>query len=340
MRKAQLLALSLLAAGCTTSGGSSDKARAAALVSPGMIAIDGSSTVLPVSEAFAEEFQKVQPSVRIVVTGGGTGAGFRKLCHTEASIIGASRPITAAEAETCKSKGVEYIELPIAYDGMAVVVHPSNTWVDHLTIEELKKLWEPSAEGKITSWSQVRAGWPDSEIRLFGPGLDSGTYDYFTRAIVGEEHRGRADYTASEDDQVLVKGVAGDKQALGFFGLAYFERNRKLLKEVPIDDGVTANGTGAVLPRRETVLDGTYQPLSRPLFLYLNRIEADRPEVGEFVRASLKHAASLVDEVGYIAFPAKYYELVQARFDKRKVGSSFGGGGSVVGANVLKALSD
>jgi phosphate transport system substrate-binding protein len=341
MTKALLLAVTLLlGTSCSRSSGKHEKALAAAPIRAGTIAIDGSSTVLPVSEALAEEFQTAHPSTRVIVNGGGTGAGFRKFCHKEANIIGASRPISAAEVEACKLKGVEYIELPIAYDGMAVVVHPANTWVEQITVQELKLLWEPAAEGKITTWSQVRPGWPDEPIHLFGPGLDSGTYDYFTKAIVGEERHGRTDYVASEDDRVIVTGVARDRLALGFFGMAYFEKNKDKLKGVPIDDGVAANGAGPVRPTRETILDGTYQPLSRPLFLYLNRVEAERPEVNDFIRASLRNAGRLVDEVGYISFPARYYQKAQARFDARKLGSAFAGRGAVIGARVTEALFD
>jgi phosphate transport system substrate-binding protein len=341
MAKALLLVVSLLlGTSCSSSSGKHAKAHAAAPISAGTIAIDGSSTVLPVSEAFAEEFRKTHPATRVIVSGGGTGAGFRKLCHKAANIIGASRPISAAEAETCRTAGVEYIELPIAYDGMAVVVHPGNTWVDQITVQELKKLWEPAAEGKVTTWSQIRHGWPDEPIHLFGPGLDSGTYDYFTKAIVGEERHGRTDYVASEDDQVIVTAVARDRLALGFFGMAYFEKNKDKLKEVPIDDGIAANGAGPIRPTRETILDGTYQPLSRPLFVYVNRVEAERLEVNDFIRASLRNAGRLVDEVGYISFPAKYYQKAQARFDARKLGSAFAGRGAVIGARVTEALFD
>ena len=207
------------------------------------ISIDGSSTVFPISEAVAEEFQKTN-AARVTVASSGTGGGFKKLCAKEIAIAGASRPIKPTEVEACKANGVEYIELPVAYDGIAIVVNPENNWVDKMTVAELKKLWEPEAQGKVKTWADVRKGWPKTEIHLFGAGVDSGTYDYFTKAIVGEEHKSRGDYTSSEDDNVLVKGISTDKLALGFFGFAYYHENKDKLKIVPIDDGDDDNGDG------------------------------------------------------------------------------------------------
>jgi phosphate transport system substrate-binding protein len=306
--------------------------------SGGIIAIDGSSTVFPITEAVAEEFQKTADA-RVTIGVSGTGGGFKKFCQGETAISGASRPIKPSEVELCESHGIEYIELPIAYDGLAVVVNPENNWADHITVAELKTLWEPAAQGKVTRWSQVRPGWPDEEIHLFGAGVDSGTFDYFTLAIVGEEHASRGDFTSSEDDNVLVQGLATDPRALGFFGYAYYAENHERLKLVPIDNGNEEDGAGAIAPSPETVANGTYQPLSRPIFIYVSKAAADRPEVQNFVHYYLEHAATLVAEVGYISLPASAYGLVEKRFDARKLGSLFAGHGSKVGVTVEDLLA-
>jgi len=303
-----------------------------------IIAVDGSSTVFPIAEAVAEEFQKVEPA-RVTVGISGSGGGFKKFCRAETAISNASRPIKPSELELCKDKGVEFIELPLAYDGIAVVVNPKAGWVDHMTVAELKKLWAPEAQAKITHWNQVRTGWPDAEIHLFGPGVDSGTYDYFTQATVGQEHSSRGDFTSSEDDNVLVQGIATDPNGLGFFGLAYYTENKDKLKIVPIDDGNPDNGAGPIAPSLETVADGTYQPLSRPLFMYVNLAAASRPEVQKYVAFFLKKGPALVEEVGYIPLPARAYALVQQHFDKRVTGSVFGGSGAKVGVSVEDLLS-
>ncbi|MCX7992774.1 MAG: PstS family phosphate ABC transporter substrate-binding protein [Fimbriimonadales bacterium] len=295
----------------------------------GTIRVDGSSTVLPISEAIAEDFQKQNPQVQVTVGKSGTGGGFKKFANGEIDITGASRPIREEEDALCKKNGVEYIEIPIAYDAMAVVVNPQNTWCDSLTVAELKKIWEPAAQGKIKNWSQVRSGFPNEPLTLFGAGTDSGTFDYFTAAIVGEEKASRGDYTASEDDDILVQGVSRTKGALGYFGLAYYENNQDKLKLVAID-----NGSGPVKPSRETVLDGTYQPLARPLFLYVNVKALDRPEVTEFIKFALANAGKLSDEVGYIGLPEQVYELVSHRVEKRIKGSAFGAHGSQVGVKL------
>ncbi len=302
------------------------------------IVLDGSSTVFPISEAMAEEFQKSN-AARVTVASSGTGGGFKKLCAKEIAIAGASRPIKPSEVEACKANGVEYIELPVAYDGIAVVVNPENKWVDRMTVDELKKLWAPEAQGKVKTWADVRPGWPKEEVHLFGAGVDSGTYDYFTKAIVGEEHKSRGDYTSSEDDNVLVKGISTDKLALGFFGLAYYEENKSTLKLVPIDDGVKENGDGAILPSSATVENGTYQPLARPIFIYVSKAEASRKEVQDFVHYYLGGGTKLVSEVGYIALPANAYELAKKRFEARKTGSMFAGEGSKVGVTVTDLLA-
>ena len=302
------------------------------------IAIDGSSTVFPISEAMAEEFQK-KAGARVTVAASGTGGGFKKLCAKEIAIAGASRPIKPTEVEACKANQVDYIELPIAFDGIAVLVNPKNTWVDKMTVDELKKLWAPEAQGKVKTWADIRKGWPKEEIHLFGAGVDSGTYDYFTKAIVGEEHKSRGDYTSSEDDNVLVKGISTDKLALGFFGFAYYEENKASLKLVPIDDGIKDNGDGAIAPSKEAIEKATYQPLSRPIFIYVDRAQADRKEVSDFVSYYVGEGVKLIDEVGYIALPAATYALVQERFTKRTTGSAFAGSGSKVGVTVSDLLA-
>jgi len=227
----------------------------------------------------------------------------------------------------------------VAYDGLTVMVNPSNTWADSMSVEELKRLWEPDAQGAVMRWSQVRPGWPDEEIHLFGPGVDSGTYDYFTEAIVGTEHSSRGDFTSSEDDNVLVQGIATDRLALGFFGYAYYEENRDKLKLVAIDDGRDDTGKGPILPSVTTVADGTYQPLSRPIFIYVKKVALDRPEVAAFVQFYLANAPTLVKEVGYIALPEKAYRLAQKRVADRVTGSLFGGKGSQVGVKIEDLLA-
>jgi phosphate transport system substrate-binding protein len=315
---------------------SASQAVATKAVAP--ISIDGSSTVFPISEAVAEEFQKGNPA-RVTVASSGTGGGFKKLCAKEIAIAGASRPIKPSEVEACKANGVDYIELPVAYDGIAIVVSNENKWVDKLTVEELKKLWAPEAQGKVKRWADVRSGFPKDEIHLFGAGVDSGTYDYFTKAIVGEEHKSRGDYTSSEDDNVLVKGISTDKLALGFFGFAYYNENKDKLKIVPVDDGIKDNGDGPITPSVEAIEKGSYQPLSRPIFIYVSRTDADRPEVKQLVRYYLNQGQKLVGEVGYIRLPAQAYELAQKRFDALKTGSIFAGAGSKVGVTVAELLA-
>jgi phosphate transport system substrate-binding protein len=268
----------------------------------GTINIDGSSTVYPITEAVAEEFRTVAPKVRVTIGISGTGGGFKKFGRGETVISDASRPIKDKEAAACKENGIDYIELSVAYDGLAVVVNPENDWAISLTTEELKKIWEPEAQGTVTKWSQIRSGFPDSDMTLLGPGTASGTFDYFTKAIVGKEGASRGDYMPSEDDHVLVQGVAGDKKALGFFGLAYYLENQDKLKLVGVDPG-----DGAVLPSMETVKNGTYKPLSRPIFIYVNSEGAKRPEVVKFVEFYLENAATLVGDVGYIPLPDEVY---------------------------------
>lgn len=302
-----------------------------------LVTVDGSSTVYPITEAVAEDFQKSDQQVKVTVGISGTGGGFKKFCAGETDISDASRPIKSSEAELCQASGIEYIELPVAFDGLAVMVNPRNTWVDYLTVAELKKIWEPEAQGKILRWSDVRPNWPSRELHLYGAGADSGTFDYFTEAIVGKEDSSRGDFTASEDDNVLVQGIANDELALGFFGIAYYEENKDKLKLVPIDDGNAENGAGPILPDRITVENGTYQPLARPIFIYIARAAADRPEVSRFVEYYLKEAARLVPQVGYITLPGNSYERALAKFTGRLTGSAFAGG-SQVGVTIADIL--
>jgi phosphate transport system substrate-binding protein len=300
----------------------------------GIVKVDGSSTVFPISEAVAEEFRSKGDAT---VAASGTGGGFKKFCRGELDVTGASRPIKESEINDCKSAGIEFIELPVAYDGLAVVVSTKNDWVDHLTVAELKKMWEPEAADKINNWSQIRDGWPDRKLVLFGAGTDSGTYDYFTQAVVGKEHSSRGDFTSSEDDNTLVQGVAGDANSLGFFGFAYYIENKDKLKLVPIEDGNDENGKGPIAPSLATVADGTYQPLSRPIFIYVSKKALDKGSVASFVAFYIEQAKALAGEVGYIPLPDKAYELVKKRFDDRKTGSAFAGG-SQIGVTIEKLL--
>ena len=307
-------------------------ATVASLTAPALaldVRIDGSSTVYPITEAVAEEFQNLMRGVHRVTVGvSGTGGGFKKFCRAETDISDASRPITATERKDCAAAGVEFIELPVAFDALAVLVNPQNSWVDYLTVDELKMIWQLEAQGKITNWNQVRPGFPDRPLALFGAGVDSGTYDYFTLAIVGKEHSSRGDFTASEDDNVLVQGIAGNVNALGFFGLAYYEENKGKLKAVPI----VYQGAAPVAPAAEHVLDNSYQPLSRPIFIYVNKKSTDTNEaVRQFVEQYLDSSQimALVAEVGYVPLPARGYELALRNFKERRIGTAFEGGSKI-----------
>ena len=276
----------------------------AASSGPSVVTLDGSSTVFPISEAVAEEFQKTDKNVRVTVGISGTGGGFQKFCRGEIDIADASRPISATEVAACEKSGIDYIELPVAYDGIAIAANPKNNWADKITVAELKTLWGPDAQGKVTRWSQVRKGWPDREIHLFGAGVDSGTYDYFTEAINGKAKSSRGDFTSSEDDNVLVQGIGSDELALGFLPFAYFEENSAKLKLIPVDDG---KGAGPITPTPETIEKGTYRPLSRPVFIYVSKQAARRAEVRNFVDFFLKNAETLVREVNYVSLGAASY---------------------------------
>jgi phosphate transport system substrate-binding protein len=298
-----------------------------------IVKIDGSSTVFPITEAVAEDFQNAKRgAVRVTVGISGTGGGFKKFCRGETDVVNASRPILQKEMEECKKTGVQYVEMPIAFDALTVVVNPRNTWAKTMTVEELKKIWAPEAQGKITKWNQVNPAWPDEKIKLYGAGADSGTFDYFTEAIVGKAKSSRGDFTASEDDNVLVQGVASDKNGLGFFGFAYYVENQKKLNPVAID-----SGKGPVLPSAKTVEDGSYQPLSRPIFIYVNPKSAEKPAVREFVEFYMKNAPVLVKEVKFFPLPEQAYATNLEHLNRKKVGTVFGGR-SEVGLRIEELL--
>ncbi|MFQ6609179.1 MAG: PstS family phosphate ABC transporter substrate-binding protein [Fidelibacterota bacterium] len=324
-----VFALALVISAC----GKSDNAETARKSSmQGTVVIDGSSTVFPITEAVAEEFGKVRPRVRVTVGISGTGGGFKKYTNGETDISDASRPIKQKEIEKAHDNNIEFIELPVAFDGLSVVVSKENTWLDHLTVDELHRIWMPGST--VKTWNDIRAEWPNKEINLFGPGTDSGTFDYFTEAINGKSQYCRSDFSKSEDDNVLVQGIAGDKYSLGFFGFAYYIENMDKLKIVPID-----GGDGPVVPSETTINDGTYQPLSRPIFIYVNPESAKKPHVDAFVRFYLENAPDLVSEVGYVQLPAKVYELDMIRYKNKNTGSVFSGR-NTVGLKIEDLLSE
>ena len=287
-----------------------------------VIKIDGSSTVFPIAEAVAEEFQLAKRGkVRVTVGIAGTGGGFKRFCRGETDIANASRPILKEEMDACRAAGIKYMEIPVAFDALTVVVNPANTYVKSLTVADLKKMWEPGAQGRISKWNQVRSEWPGDNLMLFGPGADSGTFDYFTEAVNGKSKASRGDFTASEDDNVLVQGVENNKNSLGYFGYAYYIAHKDRLKAVPI---VNKKGQ-AVSPSLEAVVDGSYEPLSRPLFIYVRETAAQRAEVAEFIKFYLGEGAALVKEVGYVPLPDQAYQLALKHFNNKKLGTVFGG---------------
>ncbi|MEM8641566.1 MAG: PstS family phosphate ABC transporter substrate-binding protein [Cyanobacteria bacterium P01_G01_bin.54] len=292
----------------------------------GEVLIDGSSTVFPISEAMAEEFMAENTGVEVTVGVSGSGGGFEKFCAGETDISNASRPIKQEEIDVCAEAGIEFIEVPVAFDGLSVVVNPENDWAACMTADELGAMWEPAAEDTITQWNQVRDEFPDSDLVLYGPGTDSGTYDYFTDATTGEEGESRGDYTATEDDNVIVTGVQNDSGGLGFFGFAYYEENKDSLKVIEIE-----NGEGeCITPSLETIADGTYNPLARPIFFYVKTASLENPAVAAFVDYQLAEAnASLIEEVGYVPLPADIAEKVNARVEGQTTGSIYEGGSSV-----------
>lgn len=314
-----LFSLALFAfalAGCGKSAGER-KARG-----PAVIKVDGSSTVFPIAEAVAEEFQLgARGAVRVTVGLSGTGGGFKKLCRGDIDISNASRPILAEEMEKCRAAGIQFIELPVAFDAITVVVNPSNDWIKSITTADLKKIWEPQAQGKVLRWNQVRPEWPDAPLMLFGPGADSGTFDYFTEAVNGKAKSSRGDFTASEDDNVLVQGVEHNKNALGYFGFAYYISHKEQMRALPIEQ---SDGK-AVGPSIAAVSDGTYQPLSRPLFIYVNAAAAKRDEVRQFIEFYLGNGGKLAAEVGFVPIPESANVLSLKHFQEGRLGSVFGG---------------
>jgi phosphate transport system substrate-binding protein len=284
------------------------------------IKIDGSSTVYPVTEAVAEEYQKEKGAAKVTIGVSGTGGGFKKFVRGETDISNASRPILQKEIEEAKKNGIQYIELPVAFDALTVIINPENTWAKTMTVADLKKIWSPDAQGKVMKWSDVRPEWPAIPLKLYGAGADSGTFDYFTEAIVGKAKSSRSDYTGSEDDNVLVQGVKGDKGALGYLGMAYYEANKTIVSAVAVD-----NGKGGILPAEKAVIDGTYQPLSRPIFIYVSKKSAERPAVKAFVDFYLQSATDLTKKVKYVPLPDESYEKGLERFKSGKTGSIFGG---------------
>ncbi len=299
-RNASLLSalLTILVAGCsssTTPTASSSAGSDSNSVLSGTIRIHGSSTVFPVSQAVAEEFSEVAPKVKVSVGSAGTSGGMKKFVAGEIDICDASRKMKETELEKCVSAGIEFIELTVAIDGLSVVVNPENDWVDCLTVDQLKTIWRPESDTIVMKWSDVNPEWPKEPLKLYGPGTDSGTFDYFTKVINGEERASRADYTASENDNQLVRGIASDKGGLGYFGYAYYAENKNQLKLLAVD-----NGEGCVAPDETTVRDGSYKPLSRPLFIYVRKSSLKRPEMTAFVNFYLENAGRLVGDVGYV----------------------------------------
>ncbi len=282
----------------------------------GSVKIDGSSTVYPITEAVAEEFQREAPRVRVTIGVSGTGGGFKKFLAGETDINDASRVIKQKEVDKAAEQGIEFIELPIAYDGLSVLINPKNDWVDYLTVEELRKIWQPGSSVKL--WSDVREGWPKEKIKLFGPGTDSGTFDYFTKAINGKSQASRPDYTASEDDNVLVQGIAGDLYSLGYFGYAYYVENKEMLKLAPVD-----GGDGPVAPSETTINNGSYKPLSRPIFIYVRKDSLDKAPVAKFVDFYIKNGGMLSKEVGYVPLPDDIYTSNLDKVKNRTVGSAY-----------------
>ncbi len=300
----------LFLAGC----GGNDKGTDSGLT--GVVRVDGSSTVFPITEAVGEEFQNLHRGVRVTVGISGTGGGFKKFLAGETDINDASRPIKGKEVKAAEEAGMEFIEIPVAFDGLSVLVNPENDWVDHMTIDELHKIWQPGST--VKTWKDVRPSWPDQPIALYGPDVDSGTFDYFTEVVNGKSQVCRPDYTASADDNVLVTGISGDRNALGYFGYAYYEENKDKLKLVPID-----GGAGPVLPSESTINNGSYSPLSRPLFIYVNKPAAQRAEIQAFIKFYMDHAAELSAEVGYVGLPAEAYTLAMEKFTGLKTGAVF-----------------
>jgi len=284
------------------------------------IKIDGSSTVYPITEGIAEEFQKAT-KIKVTVGVSGTGGGFKKFCRGETDVANASRSITKQEMEACGQQGIKYYEFPIAFDAMTVVINPKNNFVKQLTVQQLRTMWEPAAQGKITHWNQIDPKFPNQRISLFGPGADSGTFEYFTEAVVGKSKASRGDFTASEDDNILVKGVSTNPFGLAYFGYAYYEENKSKIRAVPI---VNKDGQ-AVYPSEKTVMDGTYNPLARPIFIYVNAASVGKPEVKRFIDFYMKNAADIIREIKFVPLPEKVYQANLENLNRGRIGTVFGG---------------
>lgn len=288
-----------------------------------LIKIDGSSTVYPITKAVADQFQAAKKgAVQVAVDVSGSGGGFKKFCNGDIDIVNASRPILKGEMKACKNAAVQYVEIPVAFDALTVAIHPENYWSKTLTVAQLKKIWEPAAQGTVTHWNQINPAWPVEAIKLHGPARDSGTYDYFTKAIVGNAKASRTDFARSDNDAGLVNAVAGDKNGLSFLSFAYYIGNQEKVTAVAVDSG---NGQGAVLPSVETVEDGSYQPLSRPVFIYVSIKAAEKPEIKQFVEFYLKNALLLVKETKFFPLPPRAYSTMLGHFNKKRAGSVFNG---------------
>jgi phosphate transport system substrate-binding protein len=301
----------------------------------GEIIIDGSSTVYPITELAMQQFAEIAPNVRIQLGVSGTGGGFKKFCAGITDISDASRPIKPDESEICRANGIEFVEIPVAFDGISVIVNPENRWVQCMTVDELKQMWAPDSEGKIVTWKQIRADWPDQPFKLYAPGIDSGTHDYFTAAIVGKEDASRNDYIGSEDDYILMQRVIEEKNGIAYVGFAYYQEYTDKVGVVAVN-----GGNGCVSPSIETITNGTYTPLARPLFIYVRNDRLDRPEVEAFVTFYIDNAADLVQAARYIPLPPRVYELVKQRVVKRTTGSVFEGIQVGVSIETLLMLED
>ena len=319
-----LLALVLVTTGCNFSKGGTD-----------IIDLDGSSTVFPIAEAMVEEFGKQSDGgARVVVGISGTGGGFKKFCNGETDVNNASRPIKAREVALCAEEGIEFVEVPIALDGLTVAVHQENHFAQCITVDELHTMWSPEAEDEVTRWNQVRPTWPDERMQLYGPGVDSGTFDYFTDVINGEAQASRGDFISNERDDVLIQGIAGGKFSLGYFGYSFFAENEDILNSVAVD-----SGNGCVSPTDQTINDGSYSPLSRPLFIYIRKSAEMPPIFDQFVEFVVNaDRANLIQEVGYVPLADEIYELALARFGKGLTGTLFGGENPAEGS-VLEVLA-
>lgn len=316
-----LVVSALALSACSSAPQTGEQSEAGSTPAVSEVRVDGSSTVFPITDAIAQKFRQSNPDAEVTVRVSGTGGGFKSFCAGQTEINNASRPISLDEMDACRNAGVAYIELPIAFDALTIVVNPQNTWAQDVTVDELKKMWEPEAEGKITSWNQVRSSFPNRPLRLFGPGTESGTYDYFTDVIIGDGADSRKDYTASESDDALVKGVEADPNALGYFGFAYFQAEGDRLKALAVD-----GGNGAIAPSEAAVKNATYQPLSRPLFIYVNGAAAQRnPALRDFIVFYMENAAQTAQQVGYTPLPGGAYEVGLGHFYRGKVGSAYEG---------------